>query len=85
MKLESLRKEIDVLDKEVLNLLNKRKKVVESIFKVKSEMGLSVRDIEREKKMFKARQKWGKNYNPNFIKKLFELLISNSLKGRMKK
>jgi len=60
----SLRKKSDQLDKQIIFLLKKRKKIVFQIKKIKKEQGLPARDLKREavilqragqfKKVFKA-------------------------------
>ncbi|MBU0457774.1 MAG: chorismate mutase [Nanoarchaeota archaeon] len=86
MDIKSLRKEIDKLDGELLEVLARRKKIVDKIFKLKNELNLPKRDLEREKEMFEVRTKLAKklDLSPNFIEKLFELIINESIKEQRK-
>lgn len=49
MSLEDWRNEIDRIDLEIVNLLQRRISIVEEIGKVKAKLGLPLVDLEREK------------------------------------
>src|SRR5262245_39183384 len=51
MSLEEWRKELEWLDRMVVELLNKRMKIVEDIYVFKKKQNLSLQDLEREKKI----------------------------------
>nr|WP_318778971.1 chorismate mutase [Paraphotobacterium marinum] len=53
-ELDTLRKEIDNCDSELLDILSKRYKAVEKIGQIKQTLGLPIYSPDREKKMFKS-------------------------------
>lgn len=48
MKLENWRKEIDLIDGEIIALLNRRARAAKEIGKIKARAGLPIIDLERE-------------------------------------
>lgn len=50
-RLEKLRAEIDAIDGEIINCLERRMKVVEAIGRVKHEMGIEVRQENRRQEV----------------------------------
>ena len=53
-ELDTLRKEIDNCDSELLDILAKRYKYVEKIGQIKKTFGLTIYSTDREKKMFES-------------------------------
>ena len=51
MNLEECRKEIDIIDKELVELFVKRMNVAKSVAEYKKETGKAVYDSERERKL----------------------------------
>ena len=50
-ELKALRKEIDQIDTQILELLSKRFRVIKKIGKTKHKLGLKVRDTKREQEL----------------------------------
>ena len=51
--INNLRKEIDIIDIELINIIEKRQDIVKQILKVKNEEDLLIEDPVREKKIIK--------------------------------
>lgn len=83
--LKKYRKEIDKIDKAIIQLLEKRFSIAEKIGEFKRKFKLKIRDRKREKEMFEKRKKLIRklNISSDFIEKLFRLIIKESIK-RMK-
>jgi len=70
------RNEIDALDRELLDLLNRRTRVVESIGRIKQRMEMPVYEPKREQDVF--RNVVGNNHGPlshDALKRIFERII----------
>jgi chorismate mutase len=76
----SLRKEIDRMDKAMVNTIAKRLIIVQKIGILKKEKNLNVKDLKREEKLKKLHEQWAKKYRiqPKTIHKIFDLLINKS-------
>ncbi len=76
-----LRSEIDKVNLEILNLLNKRATLVEKVTTIKNEQGIDffdpVREIEMVEKLFKSNK--GPLYN-ELIKEIYNVIFNTSLK-----
>jgi len=77
-KLEEYRKEIDRIDKAIVNYLNKRAKVVSEIKKMKEKNGVPLYNAKREEKLMDNIIKYNKGplYNDNIIQ-IFECILRN--------
>ena len=78
MNLESLRKEIDAIDDQMMDLFVKRMTISQAIGNIKKELKLPVLDSSREKNILEKRKAALKNENlwplyESFLKHLFEL------------
>jgi chorismate mutase len=73
-ELKNLRKEIDVLDTEILALLEKRVETAQKIGAIKAEKGLQISDPIREKEVLDNVSKGTKLEKP-FVKNLFSSII----------
>lgn len=84
--LETLRQRIDVLDRELLELLMRRADVACDISRAKQDLGRPVRDAAREDAAFEQRRLWAKELglDEGFVERLFEevLLWSRGLQER---
>lgn len=82
MNLKKLRKKIDKIDKKIIKNISQRNKLIIQVAKFKKEKNITTYQPEREKELFKDRIKTGKKnkLNPKFIKKLFEIILSESKK-----
>jgi chorismate mutase len=74
--LNELRNEIDVLDKTVWALLNKRFALSEDIARIKHDLGLPIFDAKREKRILADIKKIASEQQISFsIARLYELLF----------
>lgn len=78
--LEELRKKIDNIDTEIINLLSKRKDAVKEVAAIKKELGKAVFDKEREQQLLekikvKAR---GKNLDEKFVQSIYNIILKSS-------
>lgn len=80
--IEELRASISEVDEQVIALVAKRKEIALAIGNYKKQRNLPVFDAEREVLLHKFHDKISEKYNlaPEFIAKLFELLIEESRK-----
>ncbi|WP_343188088.1 prephenate dehydratase domain-containing protein [Buchnera aphidicola (Ceratoglyphina bambusae)] len=81
-----VRKNINIIDKKIINLLYKRKKKSEKIAKIKIYLKKKIKDKNREKEILKKINKKSKKYNlsKKYIKKIFKTIIQNSVKAQKK-
>ncbi|QJC38706.1 bifunctional chorismate mutase/prephenate dehydrogenase [Enterobacteriaceae endosymbiont of Donacia fulgens] len=79
-KLNLLRKEIDILDLKLLNILSKRLKLVKKIGLIKNKYGLSLYVPQREKYIINLKKKEAKKIgiSPNFIEDIFYRIFNES-------
>lgn len=81
MDLKELRKEIDAVDRQIVELFEKRMEISERIAACKQEKGMQVRDEEREKEKIRQVQKLTHtDFNRQHIEELYTLLMSLSRK-----
>ena len=81
MDLNELRKEIDAVDRQIVELFEKRMEISERIAAYKQEKGMQVRDEEREKeKISQVQNLTHTDFNRQHIEELYTLLISLSRK-----
>jgi chorismate mutase len=82
MELNKLRWEIDIIDKQIINLLAQRFDIVKKISKYKKENNMEALQPERWNKLLKEKIKlWEKNkLNNNFIKDVWNRIHKESLK-----
>lgn len=80
MDIDSLRSRIDKLDTKILRLLKRRFKTVEKLSFFKKELGLPIKDGQREEIIYKAVAKRAASFhlNTTFTKKLFTLILDES-------
>lgn len=79
MELDELRRQIDSIDRKLVELLNERAKVVEEVGKLKKRLGMEVYTPEREKEIRKLTT--GANGGPfsnAAISRLFERILDES-------
>lgn len=81
-KLDILRKKIDLIDKNLIYLLEKRQQIVEKIGILKKKHKFSILDKKRWKQVLNTRSKWAldKGMRKDFIKNIFELIHDEALK-----
>lgn len=80
MDIDSLRSRIDKLDTKILRLLKRRFKTVEKLSLFKKELGLPIKDAQREDRIHKSIAKKATSFhlNATFTKKLFTLILDES-------
>lgn len=79
-ELDTLRKEIDNCDSELLDILAKRYKAVEKIGQIKQTLGLPIYSPDREKKMFKSLKQMAiqKKISPDLIEDIIKRIMQDS-------
>lgn len=79
--LETLREQIDSIDKQMLELLSQRMNVVEDIGKYKSKNEVTILQLRRWEKIISTRIKLGKKLGltEDFVKKLLQLVHKESI------
>ena len=77
-KLDKYRKEIDKIDRNIVDFLNKRAKIVSEIKKMKVKSGVPLYNARREEKLMENIVKYNKGplYNDNIIQ-IFECILRN--------
>ena len=80
--IDELRKLIDKLDNELIEILAKRMKVSEEIGNLKKQNNISSLQSNRWRELINDRLNKANNYNldPKFIQKLFQLIHDESVK-----
>ncbi|MFD2203493.1 chorismate mutase [Shivajiella indica] len=81
-QLEVIRQHIDDVDRDLLEMLSRRMRLVEKAGIYKKKNNVAIFQMERWKKVFESRQEWAKSLqvNPEFIKELFNLIHTESIK-----
>ncbi len=82
MELETIRKEIDFLDNELLKIITKRMALMPEIVKIKKELNLPIHQPKREASLLAERMAVAKSLDldPEMVKKLFQLIVANARK-----
>ncbi|MCL2638924.1 MAG: chorismate mutase [Oscillospiraceae bacterium] len=75
MNLENIRKDIDALDNQIAELINKRMKIVENVAEYKKQTGTGITDNKRENEIF-ARVCTGENEKE--LRMIFETILQAS-------
>jgi chorismate mutase len=81
-QLEMIREQIDDVDRDLMEVLSRRMRLVEKAGNYKKENNVAIFQLERWKKVFETRQEWATvlQVNPDFIKELFNLIHTESIK-----
>ncbi|MCX2745001.1 bifunctional 3-deoxy-7-phosphoheptulonate synthase/chorismate mutase type II [Mangrovivirga sp. M17] len=81
-KLEDLRGRIDQSDRELLEAIANRIRLVEKIGDYKKENNVAVFQVKRWDEVYRSREKWGEalGLNSDFVKELVKLLHTESIK-----
>jgi len=84
MTLADLRLEINRLDKELLSLLGRRRKIAAQVIEVKRETGRPVRDELREQELLNSWVQSGEEegLDPYFVSRIFHEVVSDSLRSQ---
>jgi len=85
-EINNLRKKINEINNELINLLAERQKLCKEIGKIKKQEGLKIIDKEREQEMLSELKEKAKklNLDEEYIENLFKLIIENSRKSQEK-
>lgn len=80
--ISELRKKINKIDESIIKKLSARKKFAIKIGKIKEKLKIKVTDNKREKELMQFYKKLSNEHElqPEFIKKLFKMIIANSRK-----
>lgn len=79
-KLKEYRKNIDRIDKQIIELLEERFEISKKIGKYKKQNNLPIKNKKREKQIIQRRIKSLENTNlkPRFIKKILKFILKES-------
>ncbi len=79
--LETFRKQIDEIDKKLIDFLWKRLEIVKKIWEYKKENNIAILQKSRWEEVLKTRKKWAENYNlkGDFIEDIFNRIHKESL------
>ena len=79
--LNNLRKEIDSIDKKLVEIVGKRTAIVKEIGRYKKENAVTILQIERWFEILKSRKEWGQemHIDPQMVAELFELIHKHSV------
>lgn len=82
--LDELRLEINRLDKELLSLLGRRRRIAAQVIEVKRETGRAVRDELREQELLNRWVSTGEEegLDPYFVSRIFHEVVSDSLRSQ---
>ena len=80
--IEFYRDKIDLVDREIVNLLTERFEIARDIAELKKNIDIDVFDKKREEEIFAKLKDWAKelNLDEDFLRKIFELIIKESRK-----
>ncbi len=81
-KVETLRKKIDQLDRQLMVTFLKRAKVVRSIQKLKNKNRLPVEDLKREKAIIDGLIKKYSSLDAQFVKQIYKTVFTFAKKDR---
>lgn len=85
MNMETLRKEIDTVDAEIVKLFNRRMEAVKQVGEYKKENNLPIFDSERERKLFDRVASLAGEKNESYIRTLYAVItdLSRSYQGKI--
>lgn len=80
IQLKSMRKLVDRIDREFLNLISARQQLAEAIGKIKKQNNLSITNPEREQIILERTSSIArkKKLDDKFVRKIFQLIIKQS-------
>ena len=81
-RLEELREKIDHLDREIIEAIASRMKLVDEIGDYKKDNNVTIFQLERWKEILKTRPGWGKSLllNENFVEDLYKIIHDESIR-----
>lgn len=86
-KLNELRKELDLIDREVLSLIGNRIRIAKKIGEIKKETKIAITDKKREKEIINNLTRMAKKYKieKQLIKKIWKIFFKLSYKAEEEK
>ncbi len=83
-QLEDLREKIDQADREIVEAIAARMRIVDRIGEYKKENNVTIFQLERWKEILETRPQWAKALllNENFIQELYKIIHSESIKSQ---
>jgi len=80
MDLNLIRKKLNKIDSEIIDLLVERQSYMPAVGKYKQKNGLAITQIKREKEILKSLTKVAKKnkINPALVQKIFKLIIKDA-------
>jgi len=78
LDLDKLRKEVDIIDEEIMSLLKKRLSITEKIISLKTKNDIPLKDAKREKDILDKIK--GKESENNFIRAVYKAIFEYSYK-----
>lgn len=80
--MDKIRSQIQKIDKKMIMLIAERMKLSRELGEMKKELGLPVRDSEREKILFEIWEEIAKkeNLNPELIDRLWSIILEESIR-----
>ena len=86
LKIENTRKEIDLADREIVQLIEKRMMLVKKISGLKTEAEMGAFQEKRLEEILKTRPQWltTTDFNPEIISEIFKLIHSEALNMQIK-
>ncbi len=81
-QLEIIREQIDEADREILEAISRRMRLVEKIGYYKKANNVAALQMDRWHEIFSSRPEWARalQINPNFIEELYRLIHDESIK-----
>ena len=81
-QLEQLREKIDDIDREIIEAVATRMRIIEKIGDYKKDNNVTVFQLDRWKKILETRSEWGKAMllDKNFIEEMYKVIHSESIK-----
>ncbi len=80
--MDKIRSQIQQIDEKMIKLIAERMKLSRELGEMKKELGLPVRDSEREKILFEIWEEIAKkeNVNPELIDRLWSIILEESIR-----
>jgi|TARA_B100001971_G_C17810931_1_gene344019 chorismate mutase len=82
MSLENYRKELDIIDNQIIELLVKRFKVIDKVSEHKKKNNIEIIQKERMKEIYRKVEALAieSNLDPKFTHELFELIMNEAIR-----
>jgi chorismate mutase len=79
-EIDNLRKRINKVDIEIIELLAKRRVLTNKIGKIKRDLGITIIDKQRENDIYSKLKQYAKRHHlaPEYVTSIFRIIIRNS-------